>query len=306
MSTELIVYVLTALAAVVVVLTRLRLGRSEGARRIDVGRRLLGVHTVRRGARAGGLAALPLRRGRARDNASTLVGIVALAFWWIVVGAGLLILVRWLPSHGKHAAEATQDSWSEGPGLSILAHVGMLVGVIVFTWAYLDRPVPSLMRRLGTVLVALGAGGGGSAGVPRAAEASEPGDERGDRHADDRPLRRRSPDHGLPPRPRAGRADRGAVLHHARRRAGHPPDPPDAPRRPADPRRRPLGGADVQPRRAGPRHPQERPRRRPQPQLPLRLGGPRRRLRVRSPTEVRAGDPRGDALPAATSGPTTS
>ncbi len=138
MSTELIVYVLTGLAAVVVVLTRLRLGRSEGARRIDVGRRLLGVHTV-----AGVLALVTwlvflLGEDALAEDQRTLVGIVALAFWWIVVGAGLLILVRWLPTRGKHAAEATQDSWSEGPGLSVLAHVGMLVGVIVFTWAYLD------------------------------------------------------------------------------------------------------------------------------------------------------------------------
>jgi hypothetical protein len=137
-STELIVYVLTGLAAVVVVLTRLRLGRSEGARRIDVGRRLLGVHTV-----SGVLALVAwvlflVGEDVLGTDARTLVGIVALAFWWVVVAAGLLILVRWLPTHGKHAAEAKQDSWSEGPGLSVLAHVGMLVGVVVFTWAYLD------------------------------------------------------------------------------------------------------------------------------------------------------------------------
>ena len=52
-----------------------------------------------------------------------------------------MILVRWLPSHGKHASEAVQDSWSEGPGLSVLAHVGMLVGVVVFTFAYLTARV---------------------------------------------------------------------------------------------------------------------------------------------------------------------
>ena len=55
--------------------------------------------------------------------------------------AGLLLLVRWLPTHGKHASEGSQDSWSEGPGLSVLAHVGMLVGVSVFTWAYLTSAV---------------------------------------------------------------------------------------------------------------------------------------------------------------------
>ena len=34
-----------------------------------------------------------------------------------------------------------EDTWSEGPGLSILAHVGMLVGVSVFTYAYLNAAV---------------------------------------------------------------------------------------------------------------------------------------------------------------------
>jgi hypothetical protein len=140
-STEVIVYVLTALAAVVVVLTRLRLGQSSGARRVDVGSRLLAVHTV---AGALALAAWLLYLVGADalgEGASSVVGIVALAFWWVVVGAGLLILVRWLPSSGKHAAEATQDTWSEGPGLSVLAHLGMLVGVVVFTWAYLVAAV---------------------------------------------------------------------------------------------------------------------------------------------------------------------
>ena len=49
--------------------------------------------------------------------------------------------MRWLPSRGKHAPTATEDTWSEGPGLSVLAHVGMLVGVCVFTWAYLTSAV---------------------------------------------------------------------------------------------------------------------------------------------------------------------
>jgi amino acid permease len=72
---------------------------------------------------------------------SEVVGIIALALWWITVVAGLLILVRWLPSSGKHASSGTEDTWSEGPGLSILAHVGMLVGVCVFTYAYLTAKV---------------------------------------------------------------------------------------------------------------------------------------------------------------------
>ncbi len=142
MSTEVIVYVLTALAALVVVLTRLRLGREEaGAGRVQVGRTLVRLHTG-----AGALALLTwlvflLRGDRLTDNAAGVVGIVALAFWWVVVVAGLLILVRWLPSRGRHAAAAKKDSWSEGPGLSVLGHVGMLVGVAIFTYAYLTSAV---------------------------------------------------------------------------------------------------------------------------------------------------------------------
>jgi len=143
MSTELIVYVLTALAAVVVVLTRLRLGGEDGgAGRADVGHSLLNVHT---GAGVLALVTWGLflygSDDRFSDDSASKIGIVALTLWWVVVVAGLLILVRWLPSHGKHAASGHEDTWSEGPGLSILAHVGMLVGVCVFTYAYLNSIV---------------------------------------------------------------------------------------------------------------------------------------------------------------------
>ncbi len=142
MSTELIVYVLTGLAAVVIVLTRLRLGGGElGAGRADVGRSTLNVHT---GAGVLALAAwlvFLLGDEHLSDDNSTMVGIIALTLWWVVVVAGLLILVRWLPTHGKHAVPGIEDTWSEGPGLSVLAHVGMLVGVCVFTYAYLNSIV---------------------------------------------------------------------------------------------------------------------------------------------------------------------
>ncbi len=141
MSTELIVYVLTGLAAVVIVLTRLRLGGQDGgAGRLSMGTGLLNVHTV-----AGALALVVWLVFLVADEdsaaGSETVGIIALALWWIVVVAGLLILVRWLPSRGRHASDGQDDSWSEGPGLSVLAHVGMLVGVGVFTWAYLTAAV---------------------------------------------------------------------------------------------------------------------------------------------------------------------
>jgi len=140
-SIEIIVYILTALAAVVVVLTRLRLGGSDhGAGRVDVGSGLLNVHTV-----AGVLAlAVWVTYLFAPDDSPVggeLAGIIGIALWWVVTVAGLLILIRWLPSRGRHAVEALEDTWSEGPGLSVLAHVGMLVGVVVFTYAYAETLV---------------------------------------------------------------------------------------------------------------------------------------------------------------------
>ena len=135
MSIEVIVYILTALAAVVVVLTRVRLGGEGGAGRLEVGGALLNVHSI-----AGTLALVSwvvyLFADEETPLGGSLTGIIALALWWVTTVAGLLILVRWLPSHGKHADQAREDTWSEGPGLSLLAHVGLLAGVLVFTYAY--------------------------------------------------------------------------------------------------------------------------------------------------------------------------
>jgi hypothetical protein len=139
-SLPVVIYVLTALAAVVVVLTRLRMRGGQGAGRFHVGKRLLDVHTV-----CGVLALVVWTTFLIAPEDSPLgtstFGIIGLGLFWIVTVAGLLILVRWLPSHGKHASEGRRDTWSEGPGLSVLAHVGMLVGVILFTFAYLTNVV---------------------------------------------------------------------------------------------------------------------------------------------------------------------
>jgi hypothetical protein len=140
-STLVIVWILTALAALVVVLTRLRLAKEEGgAGQFRVGDRLLLVHTV---AGASALVVWVVFLVAPGDSAlgGPVAGIVALALWWVVVVAGLLILMRWLPARGRHASSVVHDTWSEGPGLSVLAHVGMLVGVLVFTWAYLTSGV---------------------------------------------------------------------------------------------------------------------------------------------------------------------
>lgn len=137
-----IVHALTALAALVVVLTRLRLRRDrDGAGRVEIARVPVGVHTV-----AGVLALLVwtgflVAGDRVSESTSTLLGLAGLVLWWVVALAGLLILARWLPARGRHASAAVEDSWSSGPGLSVLGHVGMLVGVVVFTYAYLVKAV---------------------------------------------------------------------------------------------------------------------------------------------------------------------
>jgi len=139
-SPAVIAYVLTGLAAVVVVLTRVRLGRPQKAGRLEVGRSLLNLHTG-----AGVLALVVWVTFLVAPESSVLggsvVGLAAIGLWWVVALAGLLILVRWLPSRGRHAAEERSDGWAQCPGLSVLAHVGMLVGVGVFTWAYLTQVV---------------------------------------------------------------------------------------------------------------------------------------------------------------------
>ena len=136
MSLPVIVYVLTALSAVVVVLTRLRMRHGQGAGRFHVGNRLLDLHT---GCGVLAIVVWTVFLVAPEDSpaGSATAGIVGLGLYWIVTVAGLLILVRWLPSHGKHASDGSQDRWSDGPGLSVLAHVGMLVGVVIFTVAYL-------------------------------------------------------------------------------------------------------------------------------------------------------------------------
>ena len=140
MSFPIIVWILTALAAVVVVLTRLRLGGDGGAGQFSISRRLPASHFVF------GTIALVLWIAVlvAPDDtflSGPLMGILAIAAWWITAVCGLLILMRWLPAKGRHVPQATGDSWSDGPGLSVLAHVGMVVGVLVFTYAYLTAAV---------------------------------------------------------------------------------------------------------------------------------------------------------------------
>jgi hypothetical protein len=126
-----VVDVLTFGSAVVVVLTRLRLSQARAAGRHQVGMGTVNVHS------AFGVVALVLWVVfLVTGHRLSLVGVVALFFYWLTALVGLMILFRWAPSRGRHASAGADDGWSQGPGLSILAHLGMLVGVVVFTWFY--------------------------------------------------------------------------------------------------------------------------------------------------------------------------
>ncbi|MDQ4086220.1 MAG: hypothetical protein M3165_10425 [Actinomycetota bacterium] len=125
-------WTLTALAGVVVLLTRIRLGSDSRrpAGRMDFSKSVLNIHTG-----AGVVALLLWVPGLVLDIAPVVLG--GLGAWWVVTVAGLLLLARWLPAHGKHAGEAVGDEWTEGPWLSMLAHLGMLGGALYFSWAVL-------------------------------------------------------------------------------------------------------------------------------------------------------------------------
>lgn len=135
MSPQIIVWVLSLLALVVVALTRKRLGTEDSNSSKTVSRTILNVHTAV-GAAAVLVWAVFLVFSKSSFLGGPVVGILALLLWWVTTFAGLALLLRWLPSSGRHVDVVGEDDWAEGPGLSLLAHIGLLLGVMVFTWAF--------------------------------------------------------------------------------------------------------------------------------------------------------------------------
>jgi hypothetical protein len=133
----LITWVLTVLAAVVIVLTRVRLSRDDGdaAGRISIPKSVLNLHTI------AGVPALVLWVAFLITGVD-LLGTIGLVLWWVTVVAGLLVLARWMPAKGKHSSGPATDTWGEGPGLSVLAHVGLLVGVLIWSGFLLLDKIP--------------------------------------------------------------------------------------------------------------------------------------------------------------------
>lgn len=140
MSSTTVIWVGVALAALIIVLTRLRLRGDGGGGRFPVSPAVVNAHFI------AGLLALVLWVAfllGPEDSfvGGALMGILAVAAWWVTALCGLLILMRWLPARGRHVTRTATDAWSDGAGLSILAHGGMLVLVLGFTWAYLTSAV---------------------------------------------------------------------------------------------------------------------------------------------------------------------
>ncbi|MGA9102098.1 hypothetical protein [Aeromicrobium sp.] len=128
MTIENVLWMLTALAAVVVLLTRMRLSAvDQQAGHAQIPMSILNAHTVI------GVLALGVW-GYYLTSPSDLLGLGALSAWWIEAILGVMILARWVPGAGRHAAPATDDSWAQGPSLSILGHVGLVLGVAFFTY----------------------------------------------------------------------------------------------------------------------------------------------------------------------------
>lgn len=136
----LVVYVFTGLAAVIVLLTRLRWQQEAVAGRTAVSDSWALWHTI-----CGVLGFVVWTTFLIGSDDSWAggaeMGIVGLGLWWLVVIFGLVILARWLPSSGRHAGSGGQDRWAGGGWLSLLAHGGMLIITIVFSWAYLLQKV---------------------------------------------------------------------------------------------------------------------------------------------------------------------
>ncbi len=122
-------WMLTGLAAVLVLLTRVRLSVSDGraAGVTDVSGALLTWHTTV------GVLALTLWITALSTDSGVLESLALLA-WWILTVVGLMLLARWLPARGKHADDKATDEWGKGAGLSLLGHLGMLVGAVYFTF----------------------------------------------------------------------------------------------------------------------------------------------------------------------------
>jgi hypothetical protein len=135
-SVDVVISVLTGLAAVIMVWTRLRLGRARGrsSRSNSVSALLTIYATCAALAVLGWILFLVFPEDSVAGD--PLVGIVGLFFWWLGSLIGLRLVTR-RPARGKHAAATETPAY----GSLLLAHL-VLIGVVsYFTYAYTTRMV---------------------------------------------------------------------------------------------------------------------------------------------------------------------
>lgn len=130
-SVDVVSYVLTGLAALIMVWTRLRLSQARGrSSRSNAPSGLLTIYaTCAALALIGWILFLVFPEGSVAGD--PLVGIVGLFFWWLGALIGLRMVTR-RPARGKHAAAAQTPAY----GSLLVAHLVLIFVVSYFTYAY--------------------------------------------------------------------------------------------------------------------------------------------------------------------------
>lgn len=126
-------WILVGLASVVLVLTPVRLRSARGQEgMVDFSGWVLNLHTI---SLFLGLALIALRLlGVHESGPATWVAIIAMAIASLI---GLSFLARWRRSGSRHAVAFGGDSWTRGPWLSQIGHIGLAIGTVVFAWLLL-------------------------------------------------------------------------------------------------------------------------------------------------------------------------
>lgn len=130
-------WILVALAILVLVLTPLRLRGSRGQDgMVDFSGWALNLHSI---TLVIGLGLIVLRLLDIHESSfATWVAILSLVIASLV---GLSFLARWRRSGSRHAVAFGGDSWTSGPWLSMIAHIGLAIGTIAFAWLLLADKV---------------------------------------------------------------------------------------------------------------------------------------------------------------------
>lgn len=134
-----LIWILTGVVALVVVATPLRLRRESGRGGIRIGRTVSRVHTLAGLVAVGAWSAL-VHWGEDVVLGDALMGVIALAGFWVTSFSGLLIMLRWLPTPG----DSDRLSWGArlaGPIPSVVGHLAVLATTVYFCWAYVSFTV---------------------------------------------------------------------------------------------------------------------------------------------------------------------